>query len=65
MDKQKSGLFYSLICLLTAMVGYNIHGSLFWSIIDFFFTPFAWAKWLIMHQVNLTIIKSTFSFFFS
>jgi hypothetical protein len=31
--------------------------------LDFIFWPIAWCKWLICQQVNLTIIKATFSFF--
>lgn len=54
---------WPVLALCTAMIGYQIHGSIFWSIMDFFFMPFAWAKWLILHEVNLTIIKSTFEFF--
>lgn len=49
--------------VLTAMVGHTIHGSFFWSIVDFFFVPFAWAKWLICHEVNMSIIKTTFAWF--
>lgn len=58
-------LLYSLFSLATAMVGYSIHHSIFWSIMDFFFTFFAWAKWLICQEVNMSIIKQTFSFFFA
>ena len=58
-------LLYSLAAVATAMVGYHIHGSVFWAIMDFLFPFFAWAKWLIMHQVNLSIVKATFSFFLS
>jgi hypothetical protein len=49
---------------MTAMIGYQIHNSLVWAILDFFFAPLAWIKWLVMHQVNITIIKQTFEFFF-
>lgn len=55
--------FYTIFCLVTSMIGYTIHDSVFWAIVDFFFAPLAWAKWLILHEVNLTIIKQTFSFF--
>lgn len=58
-----SGIYF-VFCLMTAMVGHKIHHSMFWSIMDFLFTPFAWLKWMIMEQVNITIIKSTFEFFF-
>ncbi len=52
-----------IFCICTAMVGYKIHGSGFWAVVDFIFAPFAWAKWLIMQQVNMSIIRDTFSFF--
>jgi len=55
---------YSIFCLLTAMVGYHIHGSIFWSIMDFFFTPLAILKWILYEQINITIIHQTFEFFF-
>ena len=57
-------LFYLLICVGTAMVGYQIHSSMFWSIINFFFTPISWVVWLLSHDVTLTIIKHTFAWFF-
>lgn len=49
--------------LPTAMIGYHKHESVFWSIIDGVFWPVAWGKWLILKEVNLTIIKETFNFF--
>jgi hypothetical protein len=55
---------YTIITTATAMIGYNIHGSIGYAIVDFFFAPIVWIKWLIYHEVNLTIIKETFSFFF-
>jgi hypothetical protein len=61
--KRIGSLIYTLTCLATAMIGHTIHHSLFWSIVDFFFTPLAWMKWLICHQVTLSIIKQTFNFF--
>lgn len=60
-----SGLMGLIISVLTAMIGYTIHHSGFWSIMDFFFWPFAWIKWLVLQQVNLDIIKHTFSRFFN
>jgi len=65
MNKSVCGVLYTIFSVCTAMVGYQIHNSLFWSIMDFFFTIFAWCKWLICHEVNMTIIKQTFSFFLS
>ena len=47
----------------TALIGHHIHGSLFWAFIDLLFWPIVWIKWLIYHEVTLTIIKETFSWF--
>lgn len=58
-------LLYALIGIFTAFVGYNIHGSIIWAIIDWWLWPIVWLKWLICHEVNLTIIKGAFSFFLS
>jgi len=57
-------LLWVIFDIATAMIGYRIHGSIFWSIMDFIFSPLAWIKWFIFQEVNLTIIKETFSFFF-
>lgn len=57
-------LLYTIFAVLTAMIGYTIHNSLFWAIVDFFFVPLAWIKWLICHEVTMTVIKETFSWFF-
>lgn len=56
---------YVLFCFITSLIGYTIHGSIFWSIMDFFFTPIAWIKWIIYHEVTLTVIKNTFVWFFN
>lgn len=58
-----SRFIYFIFCIGTAMVGHTIHGSVFWSIMDFFFTLFVWAKWLICQEVTMEIIKKTFAFF--
>ena len=47
---------------IIALIGYTIHGSVFWSIIDFIFSPIALIKWLIFHELTLTVIKTTFAF---
>jgi hypothetical protein len=52
-----------IFSLPTAMIGYQIHSSGFWAIMDFIFWPLAWIKWFIFHEVNLTIIKSAFDWF--
>ena len=56
-------IFYFVFCIMTAMVGHTIHNSIFWAILNFFFCPFAIAKWLICKQLTLAVIKTTFSFF--
>jgi len=50
--------------LLTAIVGYEIHSSIFWSIVDFLLFPLVWIKWIILHEVTLSIIKGAFDWFF-
>ena len=49
-------------CLATAMVCHTIYGSLEYAFLAFCFAPFAWCKWLVCHEVNLTVIKHTFEF---
>lgn len=51
--------------MFTAIIGYHINNSIFWAIIDWMFWPFAWVKWLICHEVSISIIKEAFSFFLS
>jgi hypothetical protein len=58
-------LIYIIFSVATATIGYRIHNSIFWAVIDFLFAPLVWLKWLILHEVNLTIIKEAFSFFLS
>ena len=62
MNRKTEGFFYLLLCAITSMIGYHIHGSIGWAIIDWLFMPIAWVKWLICHQINATVIKETFSF---
>lgn len=59
-----SDFIYLFCSIATAMVGYKIHNSIGWAIMDFIFFPIAWIKWLICREVNTSIIKETFSFFF-
>jgi hypothetical protein len=61
--KQTGEGMYLILSIVTAMIGYRMHGSIFWAIVDFFFAPLVWCKWLILHQVNMSIIKHTFIFF--
>jgi hypothetical protein len=55
-------LIYTILGIATAMVGYTIHGSLFWAIVNFFFWPLSLLVWLIGKDINLTVIKTTFGF---
>lgn len=57
------GLIYCILCIATAMIGYQIHGSVFWAIIDWWLAPLAWLKWMLCHEVNVSIIKEAFAFF--
>lgn len=66
MENQTSNLFsrilYIIVCVSTGMIGYEIHHSIFWAIINAIFWPISWIWWLATHQVNLTLIHHTFSF---
>lgn len=57
-------IIYTIFCVLTTMIGHTLHESLFWSVMDFIFCPIAWAKWLICHEVTLTVLKNAFAWFF-
>mgnify|MGYP003624172426 FL=1 len=57
-------ILYTLFCVAISMIGYTIHGSLIWAILNFIFAPIALIKWLIYHEITLNIIKETFSWFF-
>jgi hypothetical protein len=61
--KQLGYLISLAFALATAIIGNNIHGSVFWSIVDFILPPFAWVKWVLCKEVNLTIIKNSFDWF--
>lgn len=72
MDENKSGcgcstttFIHVLFGILTAMVGYHIHYSVFWTIIDFLFWPIAIIKWVIFHEITLRVLKDTFGWFFN
>lgn len=49
-------------CLI-AIIGYHIHQSLEWAIIDFFFAPYVLIKWLICKEINFSIIKDVLGWF--
>ena len=58
------GCAYVPFALITSCIGYHLHGSIILAILDWIFWPFVWFKWLIFHQVTLTAVKETFSWFF-
>jgi hypothetical protein len=58
-------VLYLILAILTAVIGYNIDKSIPWAFFNFFVWPLAWVKWLVLKQVNMTIIKQSFSGFFS
>jgi hypothetical protein len=58
------GFLYQLMCCATAMIGWHKHHSVLFAICDWIFMPFVWIKWLVLQEVNVTIIRETFGFFF-
>lgn len=56
-------LFFIAVAIFTCIIGYHIHGSVFWAIVDWIFWPFAWAKWLLCEEVSISVIKEAFAFF--
>lgn len=56
-------ILYLIFCVAIAKIGYCMHGSILWSIFDFFFPFFSVAKWLICEEINMQIIKNCFNFF--
>jgi hypothetical protein len=59
------GFAHMIIGTFTSMVGYHIHHSIFFAVMDWIFFPLVWIKWFIYHEVTLNIIKETFAFFFN
>ena len=53
-----------LFDVFTAMISYKLYGSLLYAILAFIFSPLAWIYWLVTHAVNVSLIVSTFSWFF-
>ena len=59
----KIGSFlHVLLSVATGIVGYTIHQSLCYAIVNGVFYPIAWAKWLICKEVNLSILREAFGF---
>lgn len=57
-------LFATAVAMLAVKV--NIHAGSscphVWAVVDFFFSPIALLKWLICHQINVSVLKETFGF---
>ena len=53
---------YVIFSIFVAMVGYTIHHSVFWCIMDFLFAPFTLIKWIVLHEITFSIIQQTFYF---
>ena len=56
-------IIHLLVSIATAMIGFRIHNSLFWSFVNFIFPVISWIKWLICGEVNITLIKEAFNSF--
>ncbi len=63
--RSNSGPIHLILAVLTAMVGHAIHGSLFWSIVDFLFYPIAIIKWLICQEITISVFHKAFPWFFN
>lgn len=55
-------IIYLIFAICVSMVGYHMHNSAIWAIIDFCFSPLVFVKWLFCHEISLTVIKETFKF---
>ena len=56
-------IVYAIMWGVTIVIGYTINKSVIWAILNGIFWPITWVKWLICKDVNMTIIKESFSFF--
>lgn len=61
----KHTLWFTIFSIITAIIGIEIHGNIFFSLINFIFAPLSWLIWLITHTINVTIITNAFEFFFN
>jgi hypothetical protein len=56
---------YIIIGACTGIIGHQIHGSVFWAILNGLLPPVAWIKWIICQEVTWSIIKNSFDWFFN
>jgi hypothetical protein len=57
-------IFIMMLQFITGVIGWNLHHSVFFTIIDVVFMPIIWLKWFIFQEVNLEFIKNCFNWFF-
>lgn len=57
----KPGIVTLINGTCTAIIGYSLHHSIFWTIVDFIFWPIALIKWLIFQEINMSYVKELFS----
>lgn len=63
-NNHKVVLLKLVASIITAVIGQTIHSSFLWGIVDFFLWPLVWIKWLLFGDINLSIIKESFDWFF-
>jgi hypothetical protein len=52
----------STLGILTAMLGFHIHGSLVWACLNFLAWPLSLCYWLVTKQLTVSTIKGAFAF---
>ena len=61
--RESRGLLFLIFELITANVGFHKHHSIFWTIIDAILMPITWIKWILLQEVNFTMIEQSFNWF--
>jgi hypothetical protein len=57
-------IIYVLFCVATGMIAHKLYHDVLIAIIAGVFAPISWIKWLICHEVTLSVLKATFDWFF-
>lgn len=57
-------VLYFLFATFVAMVNYKIYASVFYAIVSFFLAPLSLVIMLFKQTLTLSVIESTFEFFF-
>jgi hypothetical protein len=58
-------VLYVLVACFSAMVGWTLHHSIGYAILNWIFWWISLPYWLITHKLTLSVIKQTFSWFFA